>query len=217
MGDVASEPTIAATTTSLAHEERRDFGFETRWVESNQPIAEDAGFDRPGLAALMVDHHPPVRVEDEIVLDARQREITVELDAVVVRRRAWRQDLDHDDRIGNLDRVKRRRWADDEGVRFKGGARANPDGHAVGIHAAWQSGAGDRRVDRLLSRKFRQRMRRALRRHQNRLAIAQLPAAFAFLGPDEELLDTHFAIGDTRHAPFLPRETRVAKQAGGPV
>src|SRR5271166_7179567 len=122
MGDVASEPTIAATTTSLAHEERRDFGFETRWVESNQSIAQDAGFDRI-RPALMVDHHPPVRVEDEIVLDARQREIAVELDAVVVRRRARRQDLGHNDRIGNLDRVEGRRWADDEGVRLEGGAR----------------------------------------------------------------------------------------------
>ena len=50
---------------------------------------------------------------------------------------------------------------------------------------------------------FRQRMRRTLRRHQNRLAVAQFPAAFASLGPDEKRVDIHFTLGDARHASIL--------------
>jgi hypothetical protein len=42
-------------------------------------------------------HNATLRIEDEIVLDARQREIAAELVAVIDRRGARRQNLDDDD------------------------------------------------------------------------------------------------------------------------
>jgi hypothetical protein len=40
----------------------------------------------PGLTAPVMDHHAPVGVEDQVVLDAGKRKIAVELDPVIVRR-----------------------------------------------------------------------------------------------------------------------------------
>ena len=59
--------------------------------------------------------------------------------------------------------------------------------------------------ERLLSRVFRQRMHRPLRRHHDRLAVAQLPAAVAPLSPDEEGVDVHFVFRRVRTCRKLRR------------
>ena len=77
-------------------EERRDLGLDSRRIEEDPPVAQRAGLDRPGVTPLVADHDPAVGVEDQVVLDAEQGEIAVELDAMIVRRGARREDLDHD-------------------------------------------------------------------------------------------------------------------------
>ena len=80
--------------------------METGGIEPDQAIAQDARLDRAVLAALVVDHHIAVRVQDQVVLDAAKREIAVELEPMVLRSRARRQDLDDNDWVRDLQRVE---------------------------------------------------------------------------------------------------------------
>ena len=57
---------------------------------------------------------PPLGIEDEIVLNARQREIAAELAAVINRRRVGREDFDHDDGVVDRNRLVRTTRAADE-------------------------------------------------------------------------------------------------------
>src|SRR5271157_5029728 len=70
----------------VRREERGDLGFEARRVEADEAVAQDAGLDRAGLTALVMDQHAPVGIENQVVIDAGKREVTVELDAVIVGR-----------------------------------------------------------------------------------------------------------------------------------
>ena len=91
--------------------------------------------DRLGLTAFVVDHHAPVGVEDQVMLDAAKREIAVELQPMIVRRRTRREHLDHDDRVQDFHRVEiERGGTDDERVRLERRPSRDPNRHAVGKH-----------------------------------------------------------------------------------
>ena len=167
------------------------------------PIAQDAGLDRAVPGALVVDHDAPVGVDDQVVLDAANGEIAVELHPVVVRRRARREHFDHDDRVRDFHRVEVGRGrTNDKRVRLERRPSGDPNRHAVGKHAAGQSRAAESPAFKQLLRGiFRQSVHGALRRHHDRLAVAQLPAALPPLRPDEEGVDVHFALRRARHAP----------------
>jgi hypothetical protein len=66
----------------------------------------------------MVNHHAPLRIEDEVVLDARQREIAAEFAAMVDGGGCRREDFDHDNQINEENRVVRELGtADDRAIR----------------------------------------------------------------------------------------------------
>ena len=87
----------------------------------------------------MVNDDAPIGIENEIMLHAHKREIAAELAAVVDRRRARRQDFNHDDGIVDFDRVgSNSRAADDRRVGFICRPGVDPDRHAVWINSAGQ-------------------------------------------------------------------------------
>ena len=47
----------------------------------------------------------PIGIEDQVVLDAQEREIAAELAAMIYSRCARRQDFDHDDQIDEKSRI----------------------------------------------------------------------------------------------------------------
>ena len=111
-------------------------------------------------------------------MHAGKRKIAVELESVIVRGGARRQDFDHNDRVWDLHRVEVGRGrADDERVGLERVARVHSHGHAVRKNAAWEAGADNTSLQRLLGRVFVKRVGSPLRRHHDRLAVAQLPAA----------------------------------------
>ena len=77
--------------------ESYDLRLEAGRIEPRQAVAQHASLDGAGLAAPVMDHHAAIGVEDQIMLDAGQREVAVELDPLIVRRGARRKDLHHDD------------------------------------------------------------------------------------------------------------------------
>ena len=79
--------------------------LRSRAGRASPSLRSHARLDGVAGPALVVDRHAPLGIEDQIVLDARQREIAAELAAVIDRRGAWRQDFDDDDGTGDEDRV----------------------------------------------------------------------------------------------------------------
>src|ERR1700733_12314260 len=84
-----------------------DRRLEARRGEAHEPFREDARLGDLALAALVMNQHAPFGVEDEIMHDARQREIAGELCAVIARNGAWRENLDDHHRICRFDCVGR--------------------------------------------------------------------------------------------------------------
>ena len=86
-------------------------------------FAQDASLDRSRMSAPVVDHDAAIGVKDQVVIDVAKRKIAVELDPVIVRSRAWRQDLDDNNRVWDLQGVEvGGSRADDEGRGLEGGA-----------------------------------------------------------------------------------------------
>src|SRR5277367_2932104 len=125
---------------SRRREQSLDRNLEPWRIELHGALREDACLDRIARPTLVVNDDPPVGVEDEIVLDARQREIAAELAAVINRRRARGQHFDHDDWVLYGDGlVSTTRAADHRGVRLESLSRIDLDGEAIGERLARQT------------------------------------------------------------------------------
>lgn len=95
---------------------------------------------------LVVDDDLLFGIDDQIVPNALKREITDEFVRVVVTTGRRRHHFDDDHRVLDGKRVWREfRAAIDKRVRLENGMSANPYGHAVRQHMAWQA-AGPYRV-----------------------------------------------------------------------
>ena len=70
-------------------EQRLDRNLKSGRIEPRDAARQHPRLDRVALAALVVDDDAALGIENEIMLDARQREIAAELAAVVDRRGAW--------------------------------------------------------------------------------------------------------------------------------
>jgi hypothetical protein len=151
-----------------------------------------------------------LRIEDEVMLNARQREVAAELAPMVDRRGARRQDLDDDD--GTVDSLSvdgRPRAAGDGRVRLVCRLGADAHGDPVGISPARQSHAAHGLSQGDIGLAFDVAVQHPLRRHHHRNAVVQLPTPFLALGPAEELFGRHIVArpnqekAEGRYTPFL--------------
>ena len=111
---------------------------------------------------------------------------------MVDRRRARRQDVDDDDRVGDHDRVVIfSGTAHDGSVGLESRPRVDFDGDAVGEGFARQARSPDGVIQREHDLLFGPDMRQTFGRHHHRDAVMQLPPAVLPLGPGEELVGGH--------------------------
>ena len=92
----------------------------------------------------MVDHKRPLRVDDEVVLHARQAEIAGWLGGGVDVARRRRKDFDDDHRLRHFEGIGRYFAAMHESIQLVRGLPVDPYRHAVGQHLARQVRAADR-------------------------------------------------------------------------
>ena len=79
-------------------EQRLDRNLKSRRIKPRHAVGQHSGFDRVARPTLVMDSDAPIGIEDEIMVHARKREIAAELAAMIDRRRARRQDFDHENR-----------------------------------------------------------------------------------------------------------------------
>ncbi len=124
--------------------------------------------------------------------DARQGEVAGELRALIAGRRAAREDLDHDHRLRDLDRVDLDPPAAvDHSVRLEGGVRGDADDRPVLRDVARDPGVADRALQGRRRHALRLRMSRPLGPFLDELAFEKLPAPFAPIHPMEEFVYGH--------------------------
>src|ERR1700691_129841 len=93
----------------------------------------------------MVDDDAPLGIENEIMLDAGQREIAHEFGAVIDRRGTRRKDFDDDHRVRDLESVPGwRRSASHQRVGSEGVASPDPHSEPFDVDATGSAGAFDR-------------------------------------------------------------------------
>ncbi len=152
-----------------------------------------------------------IGVDDEVVRDALEAKIAVELKRRIDVTGRGRGDLDNDHRVRHLDGVRRKlRPAIDEGIGLVGRLVRHAHGRAVRQHVAGKAGGADAALQGGLDSEFHLRMPNPLGRHQIRHAVVQLPAPLLGLGPDEELVHRHLALRRTAHE---RQDTIVARPA----
>src|SRR5205809_7193275 len=76
--------------------------LEARWIERDVAFGDDTGQDRVAAAARMLDDARLCGVDDQVMHDARQAEVAGELLRHIDPLCGGREDLDYDDRVGNL-------------------------------------------------------------------------------------------------------------------
>ncbi len=90
------------------------------------PCGEKPRSQRVSVYARVMNYHLLFSVHDQIIMDARDREIAAQLFAHIGHLCAGREHLDYDDRVRNFQRIIGHLLAAiDERIRLEGGARRN--------------------------------------------------------------------------------------------
>ena len=144
----------------------------------SDPSWRISDLDPAFVSAAVMDDDPLVGVDDQVVPHARQREIARELDAPVDSPARRRDDLDHDDRVHDLDRVARQgRSAPDQRVGLVDGPVVDPDRHAIGHDPAREASRADGAAKRDRRVELGLVVARPLGSHRDDDAVVELEAA----------------------------------------
>ncbi len=153
----------------------------------------------------MVDEKAPLRVDNKVVDNAWNLEVTAQLDADIDVLRSRGNDFNDNDRLRNLHRVAgERRAAIHKRVRLEGGCLADSYSQTIRQGMTRKAGLRDGGAKRIDGVHFCNRMGDALRRHREDFALHQFVAPFAALRPGEKLVHRHFLFCNRVHRSIMP-------------
>src|SRR5271169_6837268 len=162
--------------SSHRREQVHDRDLEAGRIEPQDAIPQYTRLEEVVAAAFMMPRHSAIGIEEEILHDARQREIAFELGAVIPRGGARGRRLDDDYGAGNLQRIRRQAWsAIHQDVGFEHGFYVDPYRGAFGERATTGSREGYRVLKRGTGFALGLGLSDALGRHGDRGAVLQFP------------------------------------------
>src|SRR6266446_10952356 len=182
-----------------------DRDLDARRVQDYVAVPPDVDGPLTLAVPLVMRDRTLLRQYDEIVVNARHREVFDELVAEIVSFRRWRNNVKHDEgrsencRFGVLFRAPP---ISNRSIRNSCSAVVNHHTGAVRQDSARHPSCFHRRIEGLGRLKFHQTVAVALWRHRYDLAIDQLIAVFSRLplGPREELIHVHPDVRNDGHA-----------------